>query len=49
MEVDISFVMTYCTVEKDKHLLLDVKKDWLKQTESERIYESTIKEFMGEF
>ena len=40
--MEISFVMTYCTVEKDKHLLLDIKKDWLKQTESERIYKSTI-------
>ena len=39
----ISFILTYCTVENDKHLLLDIKKSgWLKQTDSDAIYQSTI-------
>ena len=41
MKPKISFVMTYCTVEKDKHLLLDIK-DWISQTDSEEIRKSTI-------
>ena len=38
----ISFVLNYCTVEEKKHLLLDVKDTWLKQTDSEEIYQTTI-------
>ena len=38
----ISFVLNYCTVEEDKHLLLDVKDTWLKQTDSEDIYQTTV-------
>ena len=39
----ISFILNYCTVEKDKHLLLDIKDTWLEQTNSDAIYDSTIK------
>ena len=38
----ISFVLNYCTVEEDKHLLLDVKDTWLKQTDSADIYQTTL-------
>jgi len=38
----ISFILNYCTIEKDKHLLLDIKDTWLKQTNSDEIYDATI-------
>ena len=41
MKPKISFIMTYCTVEKDKHLIHDIK-DWISQTDSEEISKSTI-------
>ena len=41
MKPKISFIMTYCTVEKDKHLLLDIK-NWISQTDSEEIRNSPI-------